>query len=280
MIALALATILTGAFGVVLRFGQKRNGDLYTIGVVNYAVASLIFLPILKLHPPPTISSHTILVGAFGGLVYATAYYLFLPVLRSRGVAIATAVARVSVLMPMLLSLLVWHEAPSALRAAGALLAFAALPLLAMGRLDGAPGQPRARELLVLAALFISNGACLCVGKWYHATGTVLERPAYFMTLFGVAALYTGTAWALCSRRLDPADVGIGLVLGVTNGFANFALLYALDAFPGVVTFPVTAAGGLVFAVLFAALWWRELPSRWGALGVALAIFAVVLVNL
>jgi drug/metabolite transporter (DMT)-like permease len=280
MIALVLATILTGAFGIVVRFGQKRNGDLYTIGVVNYAVASLVFLPILKLHPPPTISSHTVLVGVFGGVLYATAYYLFLPVLRSRGVAIGTAVARVSVLMPMLLSLLVWHEAPSPLRAVGALLAFAALPLLAMGRLEGTPRQPPSRELLVLAALFISNGACLCVSKWYHATGTVLERPAYFMVLFGVAALYTGTAWVLCSRRVDPADLATGVVLGVMNAFANFALLSALDAFSGVVVFPVTAAGGLVFAVLFAALWWRELPSRWGALGVVLAVLAVVLVNL
>ena len=57
-------------------------------------------------------------------------------------------------------------------------------------------------------------------------------------------------------------------------------MLYALDAFSGVVVFPVTAAGGLVFAVGFAAIAWREYPSRWGAVGVALAIAAVVLVNL
>jgi drug/metabolite transporter (DMT)-like permease len=214
-----------------------------------------------------------------GGLIYATAFFLFLPVLSSRGVAIGTAVTRVSVVLPMLLSLLLWHEVPSAVRSAGALIALAALPLLAAGRMNGAPLRAQGRELLSLAALFVVNGGCLCVGKWYHVNGTAAERPVYFMLLFGVAALYLGTAWCLRSRRADPGDVLVGVILGVSNAFANFTLLLALDHYSGVVVFPVTAAGGLVFAVAFAAAWWREFPSRWGTVGVALAVLAVVLVN-
>lgn len=280
MIALALATILTGAFAVIVRLGQKRGGDLCTIGVVNYVTASLVFVPLLRLHPPPIVSHHTLVLGAIGGLVYATAYYLFLPVMSSRGVAIGSAITRVSVVLPMLLSLVVWREVPTWVQAIGAALALAALPLLATSRLDGGPSPPRSREFALLAALFLFNGGCLSVAKWYHVTGNLAERPAYFTALFGVAALYAGAVWAIRSQRRDALDVLIGVLLGLTNASSNFALLSALDAFPGVVTFPATAAGGLVLAVAFAAIWWKELPTRLGALGVLLAVLAVVLVNL
>lgn len=95
-----------------------------------------------------------------------------------------------------------------------------------------------------------------------------------------MAALYSGMVWALRSRRLNPSDVAISAVLGLSNAGGNSFLLRALDHFTGVVTFPVTAAGGTLLAVLFAACWWKEMPSRVGMVGVALAVLAVVLVNL
>jgi drug/metabolite transporter (DMT)-like permease len=280
VIDLALAAVLAGLFAVIVRLGQKRGADLTTIGFANYVSASLTFAPFLRLHPPPAVTSHTLLLGGIGGVIYATAYFLFLPVLANHGVAIGSAVARLSVIMPMGLSLALWGEVPTPIRAIGAAIAVAALPLLATGRLEGSPARPRREDVLTLAGLFVFNGGCFSVGKWYHVTGTLAERPAYFMVLFGVAALYTGIVWGVRSRQLRAEDVLIGVALGVTNAFSNLTLLRALDAFSGVVTFPVTSAGALVFAVLFAAVWWRELPSRWGTLGLVLAVAAVVLINL
>lgn len=278
MIRLALATLLTGAFAIVVRLGQRRNGDLLAIGAVNYVVASLSFLPVFYLLTEE-VSRQTMLVGAAGGLIYGTAYFLLLPVLRSKGVAISTAVMRLSVVLPMLLSLLLWQEVPTRLQAAGAGLAFAALPLLALGRARGTVPLTGKQPLATLLALFLFNGACLCVQKWYQATGTFAERPAFFMTLFGLAALYTGAVWLLRSRRVTAGDVAVGVFLGLVNAAANFASLAALDLYSGVVFFPVTAAGGLVFATLFAAVAWGETPSKWGAFGTALAVVAVALVN-
>jgi drug/metabolite transporter (DMT)-like permease/dienelactone hydrolase len=278
MIRLAIATILTGCFAIVVRFGQRRNGNLLAIGAANYVVASLSFLPVFYL-VTTHVSRQTVLVGAGGGLIYATAYFLLLPVLRAKGVAISTAVMRLSVVLPMLLSLLLWQEVPTAVQAAGAGLAFAALPLLALGRARGTVPLTGKQPLAPLVALFLFNGACLCVQKVYQTTGAFAERPAFFMALFGTAALYAGTVWLIKSRQLSPVDLAIGALLGLVNAAANFANLAALDLYSGVVFFPVTAAGGLVFATLFAAVVWRETPSKWGALGIALAVVAVALVN-
>ena len=280
MIALLLATVLMGAFGVVVRFGQRRNGDTTAIGTVNYVVAALCFIPFLEPLTRPDISGRTLLIGAVGGLLYPTAYFLLPPVLRAKGVAVASAAMRVSVIIPMLLALLLWQEVPTALQGTGAVLALAALPMLAAGRQADQSSRKNGSATLALMLLFIVNGGCAAVNKVYHVVGRAAERPAYLMILFGVAAVYTFTGWVATSRRLSLADTLVGVVLGLVNASANFALLAALDAYSAVVVFPVTAAGGLVFAVVFAAVAWKEWPTRWGQAGVALALAAVVMVNL
>jgi len=69
-------------------------------------------------------------------------------------------------------------------------------------------------------------------------------------------------------------------MLGTCNILGNLALLASLDHMPGTVVFPVLQAGIMIVAAGFAALVWRELPGRPGAVGIAVAAAAVVLINL
>ncbi|MBM3497959.1 MAG: hypothetical protein FJX74_04735 [Armatimonadetes bacterium] len=280
MLALFVATLLMGGFAVVVRFGQRRGGDSLCISAVNYLAAALCFVPFLRPFPLPEVEGRTWAVGVTGGLLYASAYLLMLPVLRAKGVAITSAAMRLSVVVPMLLSLLLWQEVPNTWQGVGALLALAALPLLVTGRARNVVAEPLRWGAVLVAGLFIANGACSSVTKVFHVLGRDAQRPVFFALLFGTAAAYAGTVWLLRSRRWAWDAVGIGAFLGLVNAGANFALIEALDHYSGVVVFPVTAAGGLVFAVLTSAALWRERPNRWGLLGVALAVVAVTLVNL
>ncbi|MGQ9730742.1 MAG: EamA family transporter [Candidatus Zipacnadales bacterium] len=280
MVALTLATLLMGGFAVIVRFGQRQGGDAVTIGAANYLVAALCFVPFLRPFPFPHVMSSTLGLGALGGVVYASAYFLMLPVLRDRGVAITSACLRLSVVIPMLLSLLLWQETPTLLQSLGALLAVVALALLVIGHETTGGRRADGLASFLVVALFVMNGGCASIGKWYHVTGLAAERPVFFATLFGVAGIYASLVWLLWSRRFTYPDLALGIGLGVVNAGANFALLAALDHFSGVVVFPVTGAGGLVVAVMFAAVAWRERPNSWGMAGIGLAMIAVLIVNL
>jgi cephalosporin-C deacetylase-like acetyl esterase/multidrug transporter EmrE-like cation transporter len=162
----------------------------------------------------------------------------------------------------------------------GAGLALVALPMLAAGRTNGPARHAAWFGSLLIGALFVMNGACGAVGKWYHVVGRPVERPVFFGVLYAVAAAYAASVWLVRSRRACGEELAIGIGLGVINAAANFTLLAALDHLSGVVVFPVTAAGGLVLAVLFSAVVWKEWPNRWGLAGVVLAVVAVTAVNL
>jgi drug/metabolite transporter (DMT)-like permease/dienelactone hydrolase len=279
MLSLLAATILMGGFAVVVRFGQRRGDDSLAVAALNYLTASLCFVPLFRPFPVPEAGERTLAIGVLGGLLDPSAYMLMLPVLETKGVAIASAAMRLSVIIPVLLSLFLWQEVPNAWQGVGALLALAALPLLVTGRARNVAATPTRWGPMLVAALFLTNGGCSTITKLFHVLGRAEERPVLFAILFGVAAAYAGTVWAVRSRKLTVGAVAVGAFLGLVNAAANLSLISALDRYSGVVVFPVTGAGGLVFAVLFSAVAWKERPNRWGLLGVTLAVTAVTLVN-
>lgn len=276
MLSLALAIICTTLFSLIVRHTQRAGQDQLAVMGLNYAAASAAgFLIAGNLQ----IAPQTWLIGILGGVIFVTCYLLFIHSLDLKGVAIANAVTRLSVVIPVLGTIFVFGETPHAMEAVGAAVAIAAMPLLSLDR--GVNGSRLTRrQVPLLLALFVMNGCCLLVNKWFQAVGLEAQRPAFLGVLFGTAAAVSAVAWAATSRRSGWQEVSCGVPLGVINFGTSFMLIRALDELPGTVVFPVVAALGLVLTSGFAAWAWREVPGRMGQVGLALALVAVVLVKL
>jgi drug/metabolite transporter (DMT)-like permease len=276
MIALALAVVCTTCFSLIVRHTQRAGQDQLAVMGLNYAAAAATALLLTRGHH---IAPQTWLIGLLGGCTYVTAYLLFIPSLDLKGVAIANAVTRLSVLIPVLGAILIFGEKPRAIEAAGALLAMSAMPLLSLDRgFDGT--RLTRRQVPLLLGLFLVNGICLFVNKWFHTTGLSAERPQFLGLLFGTAAVVSLAVWGLWSRRGGWRELATGVPLGVINFGTSFMIIAALDSLPGTIVFPVTAALGLVLTTGAAAWFWREIPGRLGRAGLVVALAAVVLINL
>lgn len=276
MIALALAVCCTTCFSLIVRHSQRAGQSQLAVMGLNYAAASVAAFALAR---TTHVSPVTWQIGVIGGLVYATTYLLFIQSLELKGVAIANAITRLSVLIPVLGAILIFGEQPRPIESAGALLAIMAMPLLSLDRGAGGTRLTR-RQIPLLLALFVTNGSCLLANKWFHATGLTAERPAFLGILFGTAALMSLVVWGLRCRRVGWREVGSGVPLGIINFGTSYMIIAALDSLPGAVVFPVTAALGLVFTTGGAAWLWREVPGRLGQVGLAVALAAVVLINL
>jgi len=68
--------------------------------------------------------------------------------------------------------------------------------------------------------------------------------------------------------------------VGVCNIGANLSTLLALTLLPGAVVFPLVNSGGLLLVTLLAWLIFKEKINRVNALGIALTLTAVLLINL
>jgi len=261
MLALVVSVVFMAGFGLVVRASQRRGLHMLGVGLCNYLAAALFYGLWILRDGLWTCDWRTAAIGAIGGAFYGGGFFLILAPMRWRGVGIVSAILGPPV------------------QVAGVALALCALPLLGFD--EGARGGKLTPGMAaVMLGLFLVNGGCMTVQKWFHTTGLDGERPVFFWYLFTVAAAILLVAWLTRSRELERTDLGYGVLLGACNVLANLALLAALDRLPGVVVFPVMQAGVMIFSVLFGQVAWRERPGRLGLAGIGLAAGAVALINL
>lgn len=279
MIALLLSTLFSSGFGLVVCYAQRRNCNLLAVGALNYLTAALFHVALRTreggFHPSPL----TWEIGILAGIAYVTAYFFLFPFMKLRGVSISTAVVRLSVLIPVVFSVVLWGERPSRMQTSGAILALMSLPLLGFHPSSNRESL-RAKGVLLLIALFVGNGLCLLSVRGYHQTGVQGEESLFLGILFSTAAVVSNAVWLLRREGSSRRDILPGVMLGICNALANRALVEALQQLPGVLVFPFYSSVGLVFAAVFAGVVWGERISRIETVGMIVAVGAVVFINM
>lgn len=279
MLSLALATLFSSAFGLIVRDAQGRRCNMWAVGAVNYAVASAVNLALQARTGDMIPSWPTALIGVLGGVSYVVAYFVLFELMAIKGVAISAAVTRLAVLFPVVASLAVWGVQPTTAQWAGSLLAVASLPLLgARPPARGAALERRAVRLLGL--LFVLNGVNLLAVYAFRQTGIVGESSLFLGILFGAAALVGAGVWYAHREGSGLKDLLPGAALGMSNVIGNQALIAALGVYSGFLVFPVHSAVGLALSVVAARLLWGERVSQRETAGIAVALVAAVFINL
>lgn len=271
---------------------RQRKMNYLLVGGTNYLVGAVVALA-LFLRTPSSISPAAAILAVINGATYQLGFVLMYLLLSMTGVAVMTSFMRLSIFIPTLASIFVWQELPTGIQAAGLLLTAVALPVLGAAAQQGAPAGWRSwRPALLIGATLLITGSGLVAAKAFTELHLEAERPAYLAIAFATATLFSALSWPLRGRLqgrqasggvmtaggVVPA-VGLGIVAGLCNFGQLAALLRGLAVVPGIIAFPVTAAGSLLLITLAGRLVWREsLAGRAGA-GIALTLAAVVLVN-
>jgi drug/metabolite transporter (DMT)-like permease len=285
MLALVLATVCSTGFGLVVRRAQGRGSNLWLVGVTNYIVACAFHL-VRHVSQGGNLAVHptTVALGAVVGVAYAASFAATLPTMRMRGVSISTAVARLSVVIPILVAVLCWGERPNGAQVGGSLLALTAMPFLGI-QCGSGPVRIERRQVRWMVALFFLSGISSLGIRTFDEFGAASETSAFLATLFGTGGVVIACLliWGVLhgkARALELGAVGEGCVLGLLNAGSNLALITALRQIPSVLVFPFQGAVSLVLSCLAARLLWGERISRLEAVGMSIAVVSVIFINL
>jgi len=279
MVYLILSTLFSAGFGLVVRFAQGRRCNMWAVGALNYATATLFNLVTQIAQGDLSPQAPTVIIGLLGGLSYVSAYFVLFKLMAMRGVAVSTTIVRLAVVIPIAVSIIFWGERPTAAQAVGSVLALISLPLLGTRASRTADGMDR-RATVLLVLLFVLNGLNLVAIRAFEQTGIEGETSLFLTFLFGAAAIVSGVVWAFHREGTSVPDLLPGSMLGVTNALANITLVSALSALPGVIVFPARSALGVVISVGAARLFWHERITRLERAGIAVALGAAVFINL
>jgi drug/metabolite transporter (DMT)-like permease len=276
---LIVTSVLSAAFGLLVRHSQVRKRNLAAVGAINYIAASLFHLVLSLLFGMTGLHAATIWVGVLGGLAYSITFRILLAFMHLRGLSITAVVMRLSVVVPLFFSLVVWGEQATTIQFVGALLTLLSLPFLALAP-KALPDRVPTRSVLLLLALFLGVGLCALSIRGYHQTGIRGEESLFFATLFGTAAVVMTVTWLRSPEETVLADIPHGIAAGLANAVQNRLLIACLQILPAILVYPFFTTVGLIVTILICWFLWGERISRREMAGTLVAAFGIVLINL
>ena len=256
MLSLTLHTVFAAAFGLCVKAAGMRRRDLIVVGGLNYIIAGLIAAVWFLARGGMDIGWAGGAYGAVNGVVYFVAYFFLIFGIKHAGIAATGAIAQLSVLVPILASIFIWREYPTLMQSVGMVIAGAAIVLLdarknLLGEIVGGLGWR-------LGAFFILVGGSRLFAKGFAEMDLPDEKAFYVLMLYVASGVASVGLLVRHGKRPELPDVLWASAVGACNMIQVTFLLKALEELPGVIVFPVSACGGLIFTALVAAALLRE----------------------
>lgn len=276
------------ATGIFVIFKGFVKFDIHTRNaiIVNYITAAAlgIFLGPTSLSEVQILKYNWIGQALALGILFVVVFNLMALTAQRNGVSSASVATKMSLIIPVSLSVLLHGEQVNALKILGILIALAAV-FLASQNSQKSSGKVRSAILPLL--VFIGSGAIDASLKYLSETRVPKnEYPLFSAGIFGSAAISGVIFASLNYKKSEPsfqfkAILG-GVVLGVPNYFSIYFLMQALQHqdLSSVTVFTLNNVGVVLCTTLLGLILFKERVSVRNWIGITLAIVSILLVSL
>lgn len=278
MLYLLLAIVSSMLVSVTMRLSEGRTRNSVSLLAMNYlmcTVLSGVFAGSSEFFPAQEGLGFAVWFGVVSGALYLGSFMLLQWNIRINGVVLPATFMKLGVLVPTLMSILVFREVPRAAQVAGILLAVLAIVLV-----QSEKGAGRAKNAAGLVILLLGGGLTDATSKIYEELGVPALENHFLLYTFAVALLLCALLARAKGQSLSVSDAAFGLLIGIPNYFSARFLLLSLSSVPAVAAYPTYSVGTIVLITLIGVLLFRERISRRQALVLLMILAALALLNL
>jgi drug/metabolite transporter (DMT)-like permease len=217
----------------------------------------------------------TVWLGVLSGVLYLLGFVAFQANTRSHGIVLTSVFSKLGLLVPMVVSLVLFREVPSISQWVGFCIAIAAIVLVNWQKGGAAKGFG-----ISLLVMLLFNGGADTMSKVYEFYGdAAFENLFLFVTFFG--ALLQCLIYLICKKeRIGWKELGYGTLLGVPNYLSTLFLLKSLSSVPAVIAFPTYSVGVILVVAVTGIVIFREKLEKKQIFGGILICIALALLNL
>ena len=128
MIDLVLTIFCSTSIALIIKLSGSNNEKPIVLLAANYFIASIICLFYL-IYFESQFTLQVVIFGLFLGLLFVLSFFAFTRAVNLAGTALATVSSRLSVIVPLMLSIIIFSEDPSLTQIIGMLLALVTIYL-------------------------------------------------------------------------------------------------------------------------------------------------------
>jgi drug/metabolite transporter (DMT)-like permease len=216
------------------------------------------------------------------GFWFIFTYLLMTASTQSSGITITSLSSKLSVVLPTLAGVLIFHEHLNLKVSIGIVLALVALVLVVGGNRKQTDKMKMAKLLLPLL-IFFGTGIGDILMKLNEQRNTADNMGFMIAFIYAIAMLFSIilVAYDLIrgKSKWQMKSLFGGIALGVINFFSTYCVFHAMRYFDNVVLFPIYNIGVVCLTALVGWLLFKEKLTWKNYLGLAIAIIAVVLIT-
>ncbi|NJN27128.1 MAG: hypothetical protein HC819_14705 [Cyclobacteriaceae bacterium] len=289
MIYLILGIAANAAIFLVFRAFSSYKIDNMQAIVVNYMVCvavGLLFIDQPAILLTMDYRAPWSLMAIFIGVMLVIGFYAASLTAQLLGVSVASVASKMSLMFPVLFSLLFMKievKAFSLFNYAGMALALVAIYLSSIRKNTGVRISHGKGYLLLLPFIVFVSGGLIDISLNYsnHQLINPTNVGAFTIALFAGASVAGLISLIFRKGKFDLKNVLGGAALGIVNYFSLFFVLRALTAFNnnGAVFYPIYNVGIIMLSSVAAMVLFRERLSAINFVGLALAVLSLFLLS-
>ena len=290
MIYLILAIIFSAGVFVTMRFFKHFDLDNHQALMWNYIFATVTgFLMCKQIDTVSELVNESWFgLSLLTGFWFIFTYLLMTRSTQSSGVTITSLSSKLSVVLPTLAGVFIFHEQLNWEISIGIVLALVALVLVVGGGNTAENGDKDSSNIqrvnwLLPVLIFFGTGAGDILMKLNEQRNAADDMSFMIAFIYLIAMLF-GIILVIHdllrgqSKWQNKSILG-GVILGVINFFSTYCIFHAMRCFDNVMLFPIYNIGVVSLTALIGWLIFKEKLTWKNYLGLAIALIAVVLIT-
>jgi hypothetical protein len=275
------AALVYGFLGISFEVAGKKRYKVWDVILVKQFTGFVIGIACTALLHLSLWDPKLIGLGFIGAVSYVITLAAYLVASREKDIATNWTIVNLSVVVPILISILWFGDRFTILKGAGVVLTLSSILLIGRGtRAPATGGSASSRWLTCITIAFLLNGVLAILFRFVPEGDGALFT-AYF---YGISFLLVLPYKLMRDRTIDASKGLIGVsVMGAATHWSGIMLtILALaqvskaSVQTGVVVYPITNGLVIPVGVILGALILRQRISRRAGFGVALGVCALL----
>ena len=279
MVTLILTIICSSAVALILKYNDFLKGNKLLLIASNYLVGSIIAGSDWFIYGRNHFSSNVLLTGATIALFFVVSLLIFSKAIEYNGAALSTTSSRLSVIIPFVLSIIIFDESLNKLQLAGFIVTIVTIILFYFAARKKKNRSYQNNGYIFLVLVLIGIGLTDFSMKIFQSLFDIELKSFFLFTIFGFAFLYCMAILIIRKSFLDKKIIFLGALLGVPNIFSSYFLVDALNRLPAVYVYPAVNVGVILLTTLIVRIFWNEKISLTGWAAIIAGILSVILLT-
>lgn len=258
---------------------EKEKSNRFNVNTFNYLFGGILAYFVIRKESVFSFNGdyiYTLLLAVVNAVLYIACLYLMQVNMKKNGAPLTTTYNRLGLLIPILVSVVLFKEYPNQMQIIGCILAI--FSIYYINKRDKKDDNSSVSPFLLIA-LFLAGGMVDTLAKIYGHFGSSNLQGHFIFYTFIFSFIFSIILSIKSIKNLSKKEILIGFFIGIPNQITTLAQLKAVAVLPAYLVFPAYSISVILLVNFVNFLFFKEKLTMRQYIGTGIIILALICMN-